>query len=202
VTASRPYYAAAARNAVPIAETLAGLLKPAASVLEIGAGTGQHAACIFERRPDLLWQASDLPGQIAGIQAWLDDAGLPLPALPLDVECSDWPPGPWDAVYASNVCHIVSWQGVCALFAGAGRVLKPGGLLLIYGPFNRHGRHTSDGNRLMDQSLRAGGSGQGLRDESDLDDLADKVGLVSKGNIDMPANNRILVFKNKISGTR
>jgi hypothetical protein len=39
--------------------------------------------------------------------------------------------------------------------AGAGRLLKSGGRLFVYGPFKRDGTHTAPSNAAFDASLRA-----------------------------------------------
>lgn len=38
--------------------------------------------------------------------------------------------------------------------AGAGKVLRPGGLLLVYGPFKVDGKCTTESNASFDMSLR------------------------------------------------
>ncbi len=197
MSATRPFYPAAERNRQPIAERLQDLLTRGARVLEIGAGTGQHAAYVLSRRPDLYWQATDISTQLDGIRMWLNevrDAIVPAP-VELDVLTDEWPAGPWDAIFAANVCHIVPWGGVCAIFAAAGQTLAEDGSLILYGPFDRDGKHTSEGNKRMNESLRAGNPDQGLRDERDLDSLADMNRLRSADCYDMPANNRLLVWR-------
>jgi hypothetical protein len=41
------------------------------------------------------------------------------------------------------------------LIAGAGMVLRVGGLLLVYGPFKKDGKCTTDSNAVFDVSLRS-----------------------------------------------
>jgi hypothetical protein len=46
-----------------------------ARVVEIGSGTGQHAAWFAPRLPALRWVTTDLPGNHAGIRAWIAASG-------------------------------------------------------------------------------------------------------------------------------
>ena len=40
--------------------------------------------------------------------------------------------------------HIAPWSACLGLLAAAGRILPPGGILYLYGPFLQNGRHTAD----------------------------------------------------------
>ena len=75
---------------------------------------------------------------------WVD--GRTSALIELAAGSDDWPAGPYDAVYTANTCHIMSWPEVQGMFRGIGRVLAPGGMLCIYGPFNRGGQFTSASN--------------------------------------------------------
>ena len=84
--------------------------------------------------------------------------------VPLRIDLSDpnWCPemkggqGPKDlaAVFCANVIHIAPWNVAEGLFAGAGRYLRPDGMLFLYGPFKRDGKHTALSNAVFDTSLR------------------------------------------------
>jgi SAM-dependent methyltransferase len=147
--------------------------------------------------PGLTWQTSDLPASHAGILEWLREAALPnvLPPLTLDAASSDWPDGPFDAVYTANTCHIMSWAEVEGMFRGIGRVLAPGGVLCIYGPFNRNGQYTSPGNARFDASLKAHAPHRGLRNKEDIDALARAQGLTLVADLALPANNNLLAWR-------
>jgi cyclopropane fatty-acyl-phospholipid synthase-like methyltransferase len=193
----KEFSAASERNRAPILQALRGLFADCKSVLEIGSGTGQHAVHFGAALPALQWQTSDLPGNHASIRAWIAESGLPnvLPPLALDVASSAWPAGPFDAIYSANTCHIMSWGEVQSMFAGIGRVLAPGGVLCIYGPFNRDGNYTSAGNAAFDASLKARAPHMGLRDVQALDALAREQGLTLVEDIAMPANNALLAWR-------
>lgn len=194
---NKMYSAACERNREPILAVLRDVLANARNVLEIGSGTGQHAVYFGAHLPHLVWLTSDLPDNHASILAWLDEERPPnvLPPLHLDVDSNAWPAGPFDAVFSANTCHIMAWEHVEAMFAGASRVLKQGGLLCIYGPFNYNGKFTSDSNALFDMSLKAQGEHMGIRDFEAVDRLAGKQGLVLVADHAMPANNRLLVWR-------
>lgn len=191
------YSAACERNREPILALLRDVLAQARSVLEIGSGTGQHAVYFGAGLPHLEWQTSDLLQNHASIRAWLQEAGLPnvQPPLELDAGTDAWPEGPFDAVFSANTCHIMAWEEVQAMFAGVGRLLRDGGLLCLYGPFNYGGKFTSEGNALFDTSLKAQAPHMGIRDFEQVDRLAREQGLVLLADHAMPANNRLLVWR-------
>jgi cyclopropane fatty-acyl-phospholipid synthase-like methyltransferase len=197
VSHEKPFSQACENNRRPILEVLRRYLGDGGNVLEIGSGTGQHAVFFGAALPDLVWQCSDLPASHVGIRRWLEDAGLPnvRPPLTLDVTTTDWTVGAVDAVFSANTAHIMHWPAVCAMFAGVGRILPPGGPFLLYGPFARGGRHTSESNARFDLSLRAADPGMGVRDLDDLAREAEAAGLRLEADWAMPANNRLLVWR-------
>lgn len=194
---SKLHSAACERNRAPIGDVLRIELPSAHKLLEIGSGTGQHAAYFAAELPHLIWQTSDLASNHPSIQAWVADAGLPnlLPPLHLDVGVGPWPEGGYDAVFSANTCHIMSWNEVQAMFTGIGGVLEGGGTLCIYGPFNYRGTFTSDSNARFDAMLRTQAPHMGIRDFEAVDSLAGQNGLRLIADHDMPANNRLLVWR-------
>ena len=192
----KPCCEACERNKQPIAEALQTYFAEAGRVLEIASGTGQHAVHLGAVLPHLDWQCSDLRERHAGIETWLREAGLPnvRGPLALDVKSPDWPVGPFDYVYSANTAHIMSWPEVCAMFRGAARALRPGGIFALYGPFNRGGHYTSEGNRAFDAALRAENPAMGLRHLEDVLALGQECGLRLLTDRMMPANNQLLVF--------
>jgi hypothetical protein len=93
-----------------------------------------------------------------------------------------------------NVLHISPWSVSRNLIAGAGRFLRPGGRLFVYGPFMRDGVHGAPSNAAFDASLRAENPDWGVRDLRDLETLAQTHGLILAEAVPMPANNLVLVF--------
>lgn len=193
----KPYSAACERNREPILAVLRDAFRDCRDVLEIGSGTGQHAVHFAAHMPWLRWQASDRAENLSGIRAWLAEAALPnTPApLQLDVAYDDWPAQVYDAVFSANTLHIMSWADVEAMFAGIARVLRHGGMLAIYGPFNLDGRFTSDSNEAFDRALRAAAPHRGIRDAAEVDALAQRHGLLLVADHALPANNRCRVWR-------
>ncbi len=191
------------QNKAPILSVLSRLFADAASVLEIGSGTGQHAIHFAAAMPHLVWQTSDVVENHPGISAWLGEAGLPNTPSPvaLDVR-GDWPGRTYDAIFSANTVHIMSWPEVERCFEGIGSVLAPGGCFVLYGPFNYDGAYTSDSNRRFDAWLKQRDPLSGIRDFTDLDRLAEAQGLAFEEDIEMPVNNRILVWRSQLSHKR
>jgi len=202
--ADKPHAPSTERNREPI---LAALREPFAGrrrVLEIGSGSGQHAVYFAAALPDLIWQCSDLPDKLPGIRAWLEDAALANtpPPLALDVARGPWPAQRFDAVFSANTLHIMGWPAVQALFAGLPAVLADDAVLAIYGPFNRDGRYTSEGNAAFDAQLRAQDPAMGLRDAEAVDALALQAGLHLHADLPMPANNALRIWRTAPADSR
>ena len=194
------------RNHAPIWAVLQKFLAgKSGDVLEAGSGTGQHVVHFARHSPDIIWWPSDLnAAHLKSIAAWRADAGLAniRPALRIDLSDPAWDPAMQDgsgpskllAVFCANVIHIAPWRVAKGLFAGAARYLRSDGRLFLYGPFKRDGKHTALSNAVFDTSLRERDAEWGVRDISDVERLADGVGLVLIETVPMPANNLILVF--------
>lgn len=193
----KPFSQACENNKHAILELLQRHLGDAREVLEIGSGTGQHAVHFARTLTWLRWQCSDLAPNHAGIQAWLDEARLTnlLPPIELDVARRPWPVASADAVFSANTAHILSWRGVRQLVAGAGELLGSGGRLLVYGPFDYRGAHTSESNARFHAWLRARDPASGIRSFEDMDREARAAGFALREDAAMPANNRLLVWR-------
>lgn len=193
----KPYSESCDQNRAPIQAVLEAVFTDRTCVLEIASGTGQHAVYFGAAMPHLTWQTSELSVNHAGIQAWLDEAKLPnvLPPVAIDVNDVDWPVGKFDAIFNANTVHIVSWPAVQRMFAGIGKVLAPGGVLCLYGPFNYDGQFTSESNARFDVWLKSRDPASGIRDFAAINQLAEVQGLTLLRDIAMPANNRTLVWQ-------
>lgn len=194
---NKPFSQACENNKRPILAVLEGAFAQAGSVLEIGSGTGQHAAFFAGALPWLAWQPSDRAENLPGIRSWCDAAGLSnlRSPLELDVEAAPWPVEAADAVFSANTAHIMSWTAVERFFAGVGTLLPPGGVFCLYGPFNYGGRYTSASNAQFDAWLKERDPLSGIRDFEALEALASRAGLVFAADNPMPANNRTLVWR-------
>lgn len=193
----KPYSESCEQNREPILAVLRVAFAERQRVLEIGSGTGQHAVYFAPELPHLVWQTADVRAHHPGIHAWLAEAALPnvLPPLELDVNQNPWPGGRYDAVFSANTLHIMGWPEVERFFAGVGALLEPGGVLVVYGPFNYNGRFTSESNARFDIWLKARDPASGVRDFEAVDALARAQGLLLQHDIAMPANNRSLVWQ-------
>jgi len=185
----KPFSEASERNRAPILAILKRVFKDTKRVLEIGSGTGQHAAYFAVELPHLVWQASDVAENLPGIREWISTP----PPIELDVD-KEWPAVEADAVFSANTCHIMSWPQVQRMFGGIGKI-RSMKTLCLYGPFNYGGRHTSESNARFDAMLRGRDPASGLRDIEAIKALAEAAGLTLQEDNAMPANNRLLVFR-------
>lgn len=197
-----PFAPASERNKRPILECLRLVAPQQGEVLEIGSGTGQHAVFFAERLPGLSWQASERSEELEGLNARIKrEAGVPMPAaICLEIERDPWPNQKFDLVFSSNTCHIMSWSAVQAMMRGVGELLREGGCLCIYGPFNRSGEFTAPSNEDFDRQLRLRHPQMGLRDIEAVEQVGHRQGLVMEAIWDMPANNFFLVLRKTRAG--
>ena len=195
----KAYSEACDQNRGPILSILRDEFRATRQVLEIGSGTGQHAVYFGQHLRHLQWQTSDLPENHASIHAWLDEAGLDnvLRPLVLDVLCGPWPTQSYDGVFSANTTHIMNRNMVEHMFRGIGQALQRHGTLCLYGPFNYNNSYTSPSNERFDAWLRSRDPASGLRNFEDLDVLASDNDMVLRADHEMPANNRLLVWKKK-----
>ena len=192
-----PFSPASERNKEPIARVLEAWLPESGRVLEIGAGSGQHVVHFARRFPSLTFQPTDQPDDLEGLRARVNAEGGPNVLEPFRLDAAEipWPVEPVEVVYTANTCHIMSWPEALAMVEGAAGVLKPGGLLVIYGPFTLGGKHTASSNASFDTTLRQQDPDMGIRDALELIGHGRKHGLEAAADVAMPANNRTLVFK-------
>lgn len=189
---------AAERNREPILRELQRVLPPeGGTLLEVASGSGQHAAAMSAALPRWRWLPSDADARVLpSIAAWCADRPNVAPPLHLDVTAEPWAgvPPALDALYCANMVHIAPWDCALALLRGAGRHLRPGAPLLLYGPFVQDGVPTAASNLAFDADLRARDPAWGLRRLADVADAAREAGLRFQEKVDMPANNLLLVF--------
>lgn len=209
------------RNRVPILLGLKRFLDPDGTGagltghgLDISAGTGAHLEVLAPGFPTLEWTATEYlppedqrenqPSPLEVIDAFsLDTHANVSRSLPLDLA---QPHAEWDSTllglagkvrlaFCCNVVHITPWAVAEGLFAGAGHWLKDDGVLAIYGPFSEDGVFSSEGNRKFDATLRGRNEAWGIRDlVTQVDPLAERVGLRRVGRMEMPANNLMVFF--------
>ncbi len=194
----RLFSPAAQRNRQPILEILRPLLPERGRVLEIASGSGEHGVHFAAALPSLHWQPSDTSDEaLASIAAWRETAKLANLDAPLRLDVTQ----PWPkvddlvAVVCINMLHISPWAASEALFSGAARALPEDGVLVVYGPFRRHGGHTAPSNARFDEDLRGRNPRWGIRELEAVDALAAEHGLALEAVHEMPANNLCLVWR-------
>jgi hypothetical protein len=200
----RLFSPSAERNRGPISEVLSQVLPEHGVVLEVGSGTGQHLVQFARALPNLTWQPSERDADcLKSIKAWLAVEALSnvRPPLHLDVTVLPWPIASAAALVCINMIHIAPWAATEALFQGSKSLLCSGGLLCLYGPFKRHGQHTSPSNKSFDQLLRRQDPKWGVRDLDDVSRLANEAGLDLQQTREMPSNNLTLVFAKRLADT-
>jgi SAM-dependent methyltransferase len=197
----RQFAPAAARNRDPILAVLLRNLPRSGLVLEIASGSGEHITHFARAAaPGLTFQPSDPDAAArASIDAWVAALGVPnvLRSVALDAASPRWPIHHAQVVVCINMIHIAPWSAAEGLMRGAGRILQPGGLLFIYGPFRRNGRHTAPSNEQFDGDLRGRNPAWGVRDLEAVTEFAVREGFAPPAVEDMPANNLSLVFWRK-----
>jgi len=184
------------RNRAPIADVLRDVLPARGEVLEVASGTGQHVELFCTAFPCLTWHPSEADAamrrSIAVRLAAMEPKNVAAP-IELDV-LGAWPDCSVDAVLAINLLHIAAPQVTSALFRGASKVLNRLGVVVVYGPFKRHDRFSSDGDRRFDETLRTRDSSWGIRDMEWMIESAAESSLNAREPVLMPANNYVLVF--------
>ena len=195
----RRHAPATARNRDAILEVLRRHVQPGARVLEIASGSGEHAVHLAPRLAVTSWQPTDPdPTSRTSIDAWRAEADPDrrvLPAIDLDVTGA-WPafsPAP-DVIACINMIHISPVAATEGLLDGAAALLGAGGLLYLYGPYRREGRHTAPSNEAFDASLRARNPEWGVRDVEWVTSSAAARGLSLVEIVPMPANNLSVVL--------
>jgi SAM-dependent methyltransferase len=169
-------------------------------ILEIASGTGQHAVYFAGKWPVVTWWPSDVEARnIASIDAWRKQAGSEnvKPACIIDVSSAAWRSGAmidtwateFDAIFCANMIHIAPWAAAAGLLEGAAKRLKPGGAVILYGPFMVNGAHTAPSNQAFDESLKARDATWGIRDLADVQAEGMRRGFNLVHVTEMPANN-------------
>lgn len=200
----RRYSPSIGRNKDVVRDAFLAHMPTRGQVLEIASGTGEHGAHITAAALDLIWIYSDIdPVSQASQRAWKDAAGHNRLRGPLTIDTTD---AAWSdaddavqpaAIFCANMIHIAQFAAAEGLIAGAGRVLRSGGRLMLYGPFARDGKIAPSNARFSDD-LKRRDPRWGVRDlERDLLPLAARADLDLKTVIEMPANNQSVVFERR-----
>ena len=139
---NRLFFPATQRNRDFIGDVLSRNVKKNCSILEIGSGSGEHGVFFQKRFPEIIWQTSD-PDLLnrKSIISWIEYEELSRkmpPPLELDVEKVPWHlptqlVNSLQGIVAINMIHVAKWNCTIELFKGAGKLLKEGRFLILYG---------------------------------------------------------------------
>lgn len=194
---SLPFSQACENNKAAILEELRGAFAGRREVLEIASGTGQHACHFAAGMSWLRWQPTELPENLPVLQPRcraFSGENL-LPPRPLDIRKYPWPLAVPDAIFTANSLHIMALSAVEQLFAALTSLADSDVVLAIYGPFNYRGHYTSPSNAAFDQWLAQQHPDSAIRDFEAVDKLAVRAGFELEADREMPANNRLLVWR-------
>lgn len=206
----RLYAPATQRNREPILEVLHQVLPPDGTVLEISSGTGEHAIFFAPLLRPRQWLPSDPdPTARASIAAWQQEfpADNLHPPIALNAGDPTWPVEeqgftgmdlqryPVRAIANINMIHIAPWSACLGLMAGARRILPPGGILYLYGPYKQNGQHTAPSNAAFDEMLKEQDPTWGVRDLEAVVAVAEENKLQLSKIVAMPANNLSVIFQ-------
>lgn len=189
---------AAVRNAPVIVAALEALLPATGRVLEIAAGTGEHAVALARACPGLDWQPTDVDtARLASIDAWRAVEGVAnmRVAAFLDATTPDWTVAPVDVVYLANLFHLLPEAAAANVIRGAARALAPGGTFFAYGPFRTGGGFRSESDAAFHARLVGSDPAIGYKDLEWIEAVAAEAGLTRRALIEMPANNLIVALQ-------
>jgi cyclopropane fatty-acyl-phospholipid synthase-like methyltransferase len=199
----KPHAPSCDKNRKPLLDCLWPLLKDKINLLEVGSGTGQHAVFMAPKLPHLTWTISDVKDRHRGMSLWLREEPILNIKGPLLYEVgkvpSQFPKSlkRFDVVFTSNTLHILNWEKVKALFKDLNENLEKDTLFITYGAFKFNGKYTTESNKDFDVWLKQKDKNSGLKNFEDVTQnlLENNFSLLE--NINMPANNNMLVYKKK-----
>lgn len=190
---SLPFSQACENNKQPILNQLKQWIKTPARLLEIGAGTGQHAVYFARQFPMLIWQATDVNTSVLE-QQFQSHRRPNLPAPKSFHSRQPFHDRLFDYLFTANTLHIMSEADGAALIQQLPHLI-PDGLCFIYGPFKYQGQYTSQSNADFDHWLKARDPMSGIRDIEWLQQQMKLQHFDMLDDVSMPANNQWLIFK-------
>lgn len=201
---------AAERNKDPILDVLKTLAPSnwTGKALEIASGTGQHVCHFASYFGNLTWQPSEYDkGSLNVIRNNISyNSHLTNILDPVQIDVTQpydqWPielDPKYQLIVCINMIHISPWQCTIGLLHNSSRLLAENGYLVTYGPYSINGLLTPESNVAFNDNLRHRNPEWGIRDVKDIEEEAQKVNLHLIKMVDMPANNKTLVFQYKSS---
>jgi cyclopropane fatty-acyl-phospholipid synthase-like methyltransferase len=193
----KPYAISCDKNSEPILEVLKNYLPQQKSLLEVGAGTGQHAIYMAPHFRGLQWTVADLDDRHEGIKMWLKDfprANIKGPVT-YAIGVSDLDFSQFDTVFTANTLHIVSWELCLKLFDDL-KAMPQDSLFMVYGAFNYNGTFSSESNKdFQDWLMERFPEGGGIKDFEKVCGALAQYDFFLEKDWSMPSNNQLLVFK-------
>ncbi len=192
------------RNRDPILNVLKDKLpEEPGHVLEMATGSGMHINYFAPHFKHLTFQPSDRDTEVFdNIKHVTQKQGNDNIADPIHLDLTE--PETWlnkdiglkfSAIFCINIFQVAPISIADGMMECSANLLDQDGFLMIYGPFQDHGRFTTDSNKEFHETLNSTGVSEwGLKDIADLEKAADKHGLELSEKIDMPANNFSLIF--------
>jgi len=186
------------KNRDALVDVLGRIVRAPGVVLEIGAGTGQHAVYFAAQLPSITWVPSEKDAALVeSIGAWRAEAALPNLRAPrqIDVTHDEWDAPPLSVVLAIDLAHATPWAVTVGLITGAARVLPAGGDLLLHGPFRRGAAPLPRALEELDAAVRRQAPYLGVRDLDEVTSVAASRGLRAAGVHELPGHNVMAVFR-------
>ncbi len=192
----KPYALSCDKNSEPILEVLKDYLPGHQALLELGAGTGQHAIYMAPHFKNMTWTVADMQDRHEGIQMWIKDFPRANVKGPVEYEAgkTPLPDGDFDVVFTANTLHIMSWSHGLQMFDDL-QGLKSEALFVVYGAFNYDGKYSSESNKKFDQWIKDRFPEGGIRDFEKVEEELRQRHFQLVKDHEMPANNRLLIFK-------
>ena len=185
----RLYSPSAERNCSAIVELILKNIPKYGQALEIASGTGQHVIQLGSQFSNISWQPSDVDKlRIESIKSWMSEnmnQNIKPPCY-LDATKVGWSVKhpKQNFILVINLLHLISLNQTKILLSEAFKSLAPAGFLMIYGPFMRNGKLTSEGDINL-----------GYKNDIGLLKLFLKLGFMIVKTVEMPANNLAFIVK-------
>ncbi|WP_415184912.1 SAM-dependent methyltransferase [Phaeovulum sp.] len=147
-------------------------LAPGARLLSLAEGEGRNA-CYLAGQGAKVTALERSPVALAKARALAAERGVSVNWQPMDLAQYDWPKAAFDAVLGVFI-QFAPADLQAEIFAGIGRTLRPGGLVMLHGFATRQMGYGSGGPRVPGQlytldRLRAAFAGYTLLHQADFD---------------------------------
>jgi cyclopropane fatty-acyl-phospholipid synthase-like methyltransferase len=193
----KPYSPTCEHNSGAILQFLKEVITPGDKrLLEIGAGTGQHAVYFAPHFPWLEWYPTDVQGNLFGMKKWFDEYKIPTIQKPQRVEVGkdELPKLKFELIYTADTFHVLHWKECKSLMKMFGGRLREGARVIIYGPFKYGGQFSSESDQELDRTLKEKDPMSGIRSFEDVNNVMTKNGFELTLDADLPENNHLLIY--------